>query len=83
MNTSYDTWLSTQPDNGLIRIESPNPVGDDDYPVDEWACRVCAKPVGYYLSGDHGGGWADCWLIDGLDEFICDDCLDELERNIP
>lgn len=83
MNTSYDTWLSTQPDSGLIRIEPPIPGEANDYPVDEWDCCICAKPVGYCLSGDHGGGWVDCYLVEAVDEFICDDCLDELESQVP
>ena len=84
MNTKFDSWLTTQPHSGLIHISKPDLTDEnhEDYPVDEWSCRDCQTTVGFYLSGDTGGGWQDCWMITELDEMLCEDCMESVTSEL-
>ena len=80
--TRFDDWLTNQPFEDRIHMTAPSAAELNEYseyyPVDEWSCRDCRRPVGYHLSGDHAGGWSDYWLIETTDEMICDDCMEVL-----
>lgn len=75
--SKYDDWLADQPEPDFIHITAPDMTDDceDDYPVDEWFCKECKTPLGFYLSGDHGGGWNDCWRVYDNEEMFCEDCM--------
>lgn len=79
MNSRYDSWLTTQPEQSIVHIVAPNIDADyDNYPVDEWQCRDCHQPLGFYLAGDIGGGWTDAWWIEKDDQHLCQDCFESV-----
>lgn len=82
--SKYGAWLTRQPEPGIVHITSPDMTDDceDDYPVDEWRCRDCNVPLGFYLAGDNGGGWTDCWRIEADGEVLCEDCMEHVTAEV-
>lgn len=95
MTSRYDRWLTNQPEPGAVHVTKPEDMYlisepdmtddyEDEYPVDEWTCRDCKTALGFYISGDHGGGWNDAWWLVATDEHLCEDCYEQVtSEDIP
>lgn len=91
--SAFDRWLTTQPEQGAVHVTKPEFMFlisepdmtddcEDQYPVDEWQCRDCEKPLGFYISSDDGGGWSDAWLLADTDEHLCEDCYEKVTEEV-
>lgn len=91
--SAFDRWLTTQPEPGAVHVTKPEFMFlisepdmtddcEDQYPVDEWQCRDCEKPLGFYISSDDGGGWSDAWLLADTDEHLCEDCYEKVTEEV-
>lgn len=54
---------------------------DISFPVDEWECAECGKPIGWNLLNERSIHFVECWHLsikDPLDPIFpkwCDDCV--------
>jgi len=80
--TPFDRWLTTQPDNSVLKQVDCGEYEDDegDYvgPVDEWKCDSCRDYIGAILVDTEDGPayvkWIDCWQDEEYDKLYCEGC---------
>lgn len=87
MNTKFDSWLTSQPNDEVWLVTKPDYDEFQDnyesYPFDELVCRDCNEGVGFWLTNENSASWTDYWHLEAHDEIVCVDCMNELNSCIP
>lgn len=82
--TSFDKWLTTQPENEVFfEVLYENMMDEDGIytgPIDEWVCVGCNDPIGMTMMEDSDKNpsawldWTDCWESDLTGKLYCEAC---------